>query len=112
MNDSEIAKFVEESRSEAIFWSRAYWTVFAVTACTFAFEMIRLLFEWLRNGTADKVILSNWFSIPQFEWVGVQRIITFICNLPIWLLAVFIMTLSVFAAEYNEERAKAIGKHK
>ena len=80
--------------SETIFWSRLYGWLCGLSAVTLAFEIARHIYEWLRYGETVEFLVRTFFPTPQFQWVGIQKVVSFLWNLDIWLVAAAIMILA------------------
>ena len=112
MSESEPERTVEQRKSDAVFWAKVFWTIFAVAVCTVGFEILRHLYEWLRYGQTDRISLFNLIQKPAFQWIGVQKILDFIWNLPIWMIAVAMTFITAWLADQYDEEAKALGSKK
>ena len=72
---------------------RFFWGVFLIPSfMTFLFGGGHSVYEWLRNGVVETIKVSSVFPTPQFDWVGIQAIISYIWSANI-IWAAFAVTL-------------------
>jgi len=109
VSNNEAERTIEQQKSDAVFWSRVCWWIFAIAVCVTLFELFRHVYEWLRYGETQKADVLDWLRKPTFKWVGVQKIVDFIWNLPIWLVGIVTAMLTAWLADLNEEEAKRLG---
>ena len=83
-----------------------------ISSGIFAFEVIRVIYEWLRYGRSSNVVLSDWVTLPHWKWVGVQRGFEFVWSLPIWIIAFAATILLVWIWDGYNDQANALGKPK
>ena len=109
MTDGQPERTIAQQKSEAIFWSRVFWTILTVAVCITVFEFLRHVYEWLRYGESNGASLTIWFDAPKFKWVGIQKVVDLIWNLPIWLLSSVTVFVSGWFAGLNDDVVENLG---
>ena len=97
--------------NDAVFWSRLYAWICGLAFAVVAIEAVRHTYEWLRYGETEDFRLSALINAPQFRWIGVQKVLDFVWNQQVWLLAIVIMFSAgglhgLFDEDIREKRFK------
>ena len=81
------------------------WGLLAFSAfCFLGFETIRCIYEWAKYGDAEFMRLVQFGTGPEVKWVGIQRVIQFLWNAPMFYEAVAVLIGSAWLwGIYSEE---------
>lgn len=75
---------------------RFFWaTLLLPSFMTFLFVGGHSVYQWLRNGTVEKIQVSSVFPTPQVDWVGIQAIMSYI-----WSANIIWAAFAVFLISY------------
>ncbi len=102
----------ETTYGEAKFFARVNCLILTVSVLILFFDIFRGIYEWMRFGAAEKVILADWLAMPHLKWVGVQKIIGFVWGLPISVVAFAATLLFGWLWGHYDEQAKMLEKKK
>ena len=102
----------ETTYGEAKFFARLDGAIAAISALVILAEVVRWVYEWLKYGSVEKVVLGDWLNVPHVKWVGVQRVISFVWNLPIFVVAFVATIIFGWLWEYYDGQAKTLGTKK
>jgi hypothetical protein len=72
--------------------------------CFLGFETIRCIYEWAKYGDAEFLRLVQFGAGPEVKWVGIQSVISFLWNAPMFYEAIAVLIGSTWLwGIYSEE---------